>query len=217
MIEHFNDRRREHALEASVTVPPAPALALPVPASPSPAAEAAKKHRGPYGGYHANRVPAHDPELTKSGPGNARGEYMGSCWQPLCMSMGRSDTPRFVKSAAYELHYCAETKAHVALVDDLEVAGARFSFHGGDRHNGLTSRASWSNAPRRARLFLRAGMAACAAATGSLTEGERRTPSTSLSQPQRRAPRPSAARSRLRSRTPASALRSARSKASSTS
>ncbi|HSG02669.1 MAG TPA: hypothetical protein VLA39_02980, partial [Marinobacterium sp.] len=37
----------------------------------------------PYGGYHQNRVPAHDPELTEVGPGSTMGEYMRRFWQPV--------------------------------------------------------------------------------------------------------------------------------------
>ena len=34
----------------------------------------------PYGGYYANHIPAHDPELTETGPGTPMGEYMRRFW-----------------------------------------------------------------------------------------------------------------------------------------
>ena len=40
-------------------------------------------------------------------------------------------------NATYELHYCAKSRAHAAFVDDLEAAGARLYFDGGDPKNGL--------------------------------------------------------------------------------
>jgi len=57
----------------------------------------------PYGGYYANRTPDHDPELTESGPGTPLGEYMRRFWQPVCMSMELTDTPRFLKILCEEL------------------------------------------------------------------------------------------------------------------
>lgn len=46
----------------------------------------------PYGGYYANRIPAHDPELTETGPGTPMGEYMRGFWHPVCMSMELTHT-----------------------------------------------------------------------------------------------------------------------------
>ncbi|AQV96639.1 (2Fe-2S)-binding protein [Cupriavidus necator] len=57
----------------------------------------------PYGGYYANRVPDHDPELTETGPGTPMGEYMRRFWHPVCMSMELTDTPRFLKILNEEL------------------------------------------------------------------------------------------------------------------
>ena len=57
----------------------------------------------PYGGYYANRIPAHDPELTETGPGTPMGEYMRGFWHPVCMSMELADTPRFLKILGEEL------------------------------------------------------------------------------------------------------------------
>lgn len=88
---------------ATVTAPTAPPLPSPMPASPARAAKPAKKHLQPYGGYYANRVPAHDPELTETGAGTPLGEYMRSFWQPICMTMELGDTPRFVKILGEEL------------------------------------------------------------------------------------------------------------------
>ena len=67
------------------------------------AAPAAAKKLIPYGGYYANRVPAHDPELTEVGPGTPMGEYMRSFWQPVCMALELTDTPRFLKILGEEL------------------------------------------------------------------------------------------------------------------
>ncbi len=57
----------------------------------------------PYSGYHQNRVPSHDPELTEVGPGTPLGEYMRSFWQPVCLAMELTDTPRFLKILDEEL------------------------------------------------------------------------------------------------------------------
>src|SRR4051812_13752904 len=57
----------------------------------------------PYGGYHANRVPAHDPELTETSAGTVMGEYMRRFWHPICMSVELTDTPRFLKIMNEEL------------------------------------------------------------------------------------------------------------------
>ncbi|EEF23747.1 conserved hypothetical protein, partial [Ricinus communis] len=57
----------------------------------------------PYGGYYTNRIPAHDVELTETGPGTPTGEYMRRFWHPVCMSMELTDTPRFLKILNEEL------------------------------------------------------------------------------------------------------------------
>lgn len=57
----------------------------------------------PFGGYYANRVPAHDPELTETRPGTPMGEYMRRFWHPVCMSLELTDTPRFMKILGEEL------------------------------------------------------------------------------------------------------------------
>lgn len=56
-----------------------------------------------YGGYYANQVPNHDPELTETGPGTPMGEYMRRFWHPVCMSIELTDTPRFLKILGEEL------------------------------------------------------------------------------------------------------------------
>ncbi len=63
----------------------------------------AAKARVPYGGYYANRVPSHDPELTETGPGTPMGEYMRAFWHPICLSIELGDTPRFLKILGEEL------------------------------------------------------------------------------------------------------------------
>lgn len=67
------------------------------------AAAPSKPHMQPYGGYHANRVPQHDPELTEVGPGTSMGEYMRRFWHPVCLSLELTDTPRFLKILGEEL------------------------------------------------------------------------------------------------------------------
>jgi phenylpropionate dioxygenase-like ring-hydroxylating dioxygenase large terminal subunit len=57
----------------------------------------------PYGGYYTNRVPAHDPELTETGPGTPMGEFMRRFWHPICMSIELTDTPRFLMILGEEL------------------------------------------------------------------------------------------------------------------
>lgn len=59
--------------------------------------------RQPYGGYHSNKVPAHDSELTEVGPGTPMGEYMRRFWHPVCMSLELTDTPRYLKILGEEL------------------------------------------------------------------------------------------------------------------
>lgn len=58
---------------------------------------------GPYGGYHKNTIPTHDPELTETDPGTPMGEYMRRFWHPVCMSEELTDTPRFIKILGEEL------------------------------------------------------------------------------------------------------------------
>ncbi|WP_027855168.1 Rieske 2Fe-2S domain-containing protein [Marinobacterium litorale] len=60
-------------------------------------------HLKPYSGYHSNKVPAHDPELTEVGPGTPMGDYMRSFWQPVCMAKELTDTPTYLKILGEEL------------------------------------------------------------------------------------------------------------------
>ncbi len=57
----------------------------------------------PFGGYYTSKVPGHDPELTEVGPGTPMGEYMRAFWQPVCMALELTDTPRFLKILGEEL------------------------------------------------------------------------------------------------------------------
>ena len=59
--------------------------------------------RVPYSGYHMNRLPAHDPHLTETGPGTPCGDYIRHFWIPICMSLELTDTPRFLKIMDEEL------------------------------------------------------------------------------------------------------------------
>ena len=57
----------------------------------------------PYGGYHNNQIPQHDPTLTEVLPGTPTGEYMRRFWHPICMSKELTDVPRFLKILGEEL------------------------------------------------------------------------------------------------------------------
>ncbi|MCB1957984.1 MAG: Rieske 2Fe-2S domain-containing protein [Rhodocyclaceae bacterium] len=77
---------------------------------------AASKKLVPFGGYYTNRVPGHDPELTETGPGTPAGEYMRRFWQPVCMSMELTDTPRFLKILGEELVAFRDGSGRVGLL-----------------------------------------------------------------------------------------------------
>lgn len=66
-------------------------------------ASKAKRNSRPYDGYSVNTVPAHDPELTETGPGTPTGEYMRRFWLPICMSIELTDTPHYLKILNEEL------------------------------------------------------------------------------------------------------------------
>jgi hypothetical protein len=70
------------------------------------AAAAPAKKLMPFGGYHSNKVPAPDAELTQTGPGTPLGEYMRRFWHPVCMSIELTDTPRYLKILGEELVPC---------------------------------------------------------------------------------------------------------------
>ena len=57
----------------------------------------------PYGGYHVNRIPDHDPQLTETGPGTPMGEYMRRFWHPVCMSEELTDVPRHLRIMGEDL------------------------------------------------------------------------------------------------------------------
>ena len=68
----------------------------------------------------------------------------------------------------YELHYCAKSKDHAAFADDLEAAGARFHFDGGDPRNGLDIAGLLRECADGTHVYFCGPpgfMAACAAAT----------------------------------------------------
>ena len=102
-----------------------------------------KKHMQPYGGYHANQVPQHDPELTEVGPGTPMGEYMRRFWHPVCLSAELTDTPRFLKILGEELvafrdgsgrvgvlhAHCAHRGASLEY-GSIEERGIRCCYHG---------------------------------------------------------------------------------------
>lgn len=70
----------------------------------------------PYGGYHVNQMPGHDPELTETDPGTPMGEYMRRFWHPVCMSMELTDTPRFLKILGEELVAFRDGSGRVGLL-----------------------------------------------------------------------------------------------------
>ena len=57
----------------------------------------AKPVQMPYGAYHKTKIPAHDPELTESGPGTPMGELMRRFWQPVCLSEELTDVPKAIR------------------------------------------------------------------------------------------------------------------------
>lgn len=79
-------------------------------------APAAARKFVPYGGYHRNQVPAHDPELTETGPGTPTGEYMRRFWHPICMSEELTDVPRYVKVLGEELVAFRDKSGRIGLL-----------------------------------------------------------------------------------------------------
>ncbi|MFQ5995130.1 MAG: Rieske 2Fe-2S domain-containing protein [Acidiferrobacterales bacterium] len=57
----------------------------------------------PYGGYHYNRIPTHDPELTETDAGTPAGEYLRRFWHPVCLSEELTDTPRYIRIMGEDL------------------------------------------------------------------------------------------------------------------
>jgi len=111
--------------------------------TPSTPASTKKLHMQPYGGYYANRVPPHDPELTETGPGTPMGEYMRSFWHPVCMSAELTETPRFLKIMGEELVAFRDKSGRVGLLHAhcvhrgasleygrIEERGIRCCYHG---------------------------------------------------------------------------------------
>ena len=70
----------------------------------------------PFGGYYTNKVPDHDPELTEVGPGTPTGEYMRSFWQPVCMALELTDTPRYLKILGEELVAFRDGSGRIGLL-----------------------------------------------------------------------------------------------------
>lgn len=58
---------------------------------------------GPYAGYFMRGVPAHDGELTETGPGTPMGEYMRRFWQPVCLAGQLRDLPVALKVLGEDL------------------------------------------------------------------------------------------------------------------
>ncbi|MFF7709647.1 Rieske 2Fe-2S domain-containing protein [Pseudomonas sp. NPDC007930] len=69
-----------------------------------------------YGGYYTSKIPGHDPELTETGPGTPNGEYMRRFWQPVCMALELTDTPRFLKIMGEELVAFRDGSGRVGLL-----------------------------------------------------------------------------------------------------
>lgn len=132
----MNVTRELDAPQAAVTMPISPPAALP-PEPARPAEKPAKKHLQPYGGYYANRVPAHDPELTESGPGTPLGEYMRSFWQPVCMAMELTDTPRYLKILGEELVAFRDGSGRIGLLHAHCVHRGASLEYGAIQQNGI--------------------------------------------------------------------------------
>jgi len=81
-----------------------------------PASQPVVKKLIPFGGYHTNKVPGHDPELTEVGPGTPMGEYMRRFWHPVCMSLELTDTPHFLKILGEELVAFRDGSGRVGLL-----------------------------------------------------------------------------------------------------
>jgi len=69
-----------------------------------------------FGGYYANGVKKHDPELTETDPGTAAGEYMRRFWHPVCMSIELTDTPLFLKIFGEELVAFRDKSGRIGLL-----------------------------------------------------------------------------------------------------
>lgn len=69
-----------------------------------------------YGGYHKNKVPDYDPELTEVSPGTPMGEYMRTFWHPVCLSMELTDTPRYLKILGEDLVAFRDGSGQIGLL-----------------------------------------------------------------------------------------------------
>ena len=70
----------------------------------------------PYGGYHNNQIPQHDPTLTEILPGTPTGEYMRIFWHPICMSEELTDVPRFLMIMGEELVAFKDKSGNVGVL-----------------------------------------------------------------------------------------------------
>jgi phenylpropionate dioxygenase-like ring-hydroxylating dioxygenase large terminal subunit len=70
----------------------------------------------PYGAYHKRVVPAHDPELTETGPGTPMGECMRRFWQPVCMSEQLTDVPRAIRILGEDLVAFRDRSGRVGIL-----------------------------------------------------------------------------------------------------
>jgi nitrite reductase/ring-hydroxylating ferredoxin subunit len=57
----------------------------------------------PYGAYYKTDVPAHDAELTETGPGTPMGAYMRKSWHPVCLSEELTDVPKAIRILGEDL------------------------------------------------------------------------------------------------------------------
>ena len=57
----------------------------------------------PHGAYYKTGIPAHDPELTHTGPGTPMGEFMRKHWQPVCLSEELTDVPKAIRILGEDL------------------------------------------------------------------------------------------------------------------
>ncbi len=71
----------------------------------------------PYGGYHHNRVPAEDAEITHVGPGTPCGEWLRRFWQPVSLSEGLQNLPKVIRILSEDLVIFRNGSGQVGLLE----------------------------------------------------------------------------------------------------
>lgn len=72
--------------------------------------------RTPYGAYLMGDVPAHDTELTETGPGTPMGELMRKFWQPVCLSRELNDLPKAIRVMGEDLVAFRDRTGRIGLL-----------------------------------------------------------------------------------------------------